>query len=443
VTDRIALEHISSDVRRPWIGYAQGRVSVPKRPPEVVRSEGLPQGLSRIRVLIADDDEMIRQTLVEVIDQTDGLSVIGLAKDADEAIRIAALRHPDVALLDVRMPSGGGPRAAREIRWRSPDTQIVALSAHGDDRSVENMLASGATSYLVKDSPIDDILEAVARSVDGEASLSEGVTQHLVAQLGSRLALEHGLAEERRDQEERIQRCIDGTGGMAMAFQPIVEVSSGRIVGVEALARFPSEPKQAPNVWFDEAAKVGLGTELQVAAVRSALPALDVLPVDVFLSVNVDPTAAGSPELVDAVRRWPAERIVMELTEHTPASDYPRLREALGAFRRCGVRIAVDDAGAGFASLKHILELAPDIIKLDISIVRDIGTEASHRALASALVGFAREIGTDMVAEGVETADEALTLCSLGIPLIQGYFAARPGPIPERFVVPVPDGSPG
>jgi EAL domain-containing protein (putative c-di-GMP-specific phosphodiesterase class I) len=305
------------------------------------------------------------------------------------------------------------------------------------------MLASGATSYLVKDSSLEDIMEALARSVEGDASLSDGLTRHVVSELSSRLAREHGLAEERREKEARIRCFIDGTGGLAMAYQPIVELSSGRIVGVEALSRFPSERKRTPDVWFNEAAEVGLGTELQVAAVRLALPALDVLPVDVFLSVNVDPTTAGSRELAEVIEPWPAERVVIELTEHAPAGDYPSLREALDAFRRSGVRIAVDDAGAGFASLRHILELAPDIIKLDVSIVRDIDSESSHRALASALVGFASEIGTDLVAEGVETAEEALTLYSLGIQLIQGYFAARPGPIPDRFVIPLPDGSLG
>ena len=119
------------------------------------------------------------------------------------------------------------------------------------------------------------------------------------------------------------------------------------------------------------------------------------------------------------------------------ASDYPRLREALDPLRRSGSRVAVDDAGAGFSSLRHILELAPDIIKLDTNIVRNIDREPSHRALASALVGFASETGSDLVAEGVETVEEARTLSSLGIPLIQGYFAARPGPIPESFVIPL------
>jgi EAL domain-containing protein (putative c-di-GMP-specific phosphodiesterase class I) len=398
-----------------------------------------PRLLARVRVMVADDDEHIRETLADVIDGTDGLAMVGTAQDADEAIRIASLRHPDVALLDVRMPNGGGPRAAREISWRSPDTRIIALSAHGDERSVENMLASGATSYLLKDSSLDDILDAVGRSVEGHASLADAVTEHVVSELATRLAQERGVAEERQDRLVRIETLLDGNEGFLMAYQPIVEVATGHIVGLEALARFPGDPKRTPDVWFREASEVGLGTDLQAAAVRMALPALDALPPDVFVSVNVDPVAATSPELAEAIDHWDGRRIVVELTEHAPADDYPRLRASLDALRRRGVRIAVDDAGAGFSSLRHILELTPDFIKLDISIVRSIHEEPAHRALASALVGFAREIGSDLVAEGVETVEEARTLHALGIPLIQGYYAARPGPLPDSLIVPLPE----
>jgi EAL domain-containing protein (putative c-di-GMP-specific phosphodiesterase class I) len=218
-----------------------------------------------------------------------------------------------------------------------------------------------------------------------------------------------------------------------MAYQPIVSLKSGVIVGVEALARFSLPPQRTPDRWFAEAGEIGLGTELQLMAVSRALPALDQLPDDVYVSVNVDPTTASSMLLAEIVEPWPAGRVVIELTEHAPASDYPALRDALDSYRRSGVRIAVDDAGAGFASLKHILELSPDIIKLDISIVRDVDTEASHRALASALVGFAREMNTELIAEGVETVGEALALDALGIRLMQGYYLARPGPISDLF----------
>lgn len=398
------------------------------------------EALEPIRVLIADDDEMNRETLAEIIERSDALELVGIAKDADEAIRIASLRRPDVALLDVRMPSGGGPHAASEIRWRSPTTRIVALSAFGDDRSVDDMLANGATSYLTKDASFDDIVDAIVRSVKGDALLSSTVTTHVVAELGARLEREHGQAEDRREKERRVGRLLEGGEGLTMAYQPIVALTSGVIVGVEALSRFALPPQRTPDRWFAEAAEIGLGTELQLMAVSLALPALDQLPDDVFVSVNVDPTIASSPGLAEIVERWPGERIVIELTEHAPANDYPSLREALDAFRRSGVRMAVDDAGAGFASLRHILELSPDIIKLDISIVRDIDKDASQRALASALVAFSREIGTELVAEGVETAEEAVALDALGIRLMQGYYLARPGPLSE--LVFSPPGSP-
>ena len=439
-TARSSASATGADIRRPWFGTTRASVSgsvTPRWRPHLVPPPPSPAPVTPIRVLIADDDEMIRRTLIDAIEHTQVLAVIATAKNADEAIRIASLRHPDVVLLDVRMPNGGGPRAAREISWRSPDTRIVALSAHDDPRSVDDMLASGATSYLVKDSSLEEIVEAVTRSIDGGASLADSVTEHVASELGSRLALERELATERRDKRERIRRVIRGTSLMNIVYQPIVELTSGTVVGLEALARFPDESVRPPDEWFDEAAEVGLGAQLQATAVRSAFRALSRIPADVFLSVNVDPRDAASPELLDALRSGPSERVVIELTEHAPASDYPRLRQTLEPLQAAGARIAVDDAGAGFSSLRHILELAPDIIKLDINIVRNIDTEPSHRALASALVAFASETGSDLVAEGVETADEARTLSMLGVPLIQGYFAARPGPIPDRFVIPL------
>jgi EAL domain-containing protein (putative c-di-GMP-specific phosphodiesterase class I) len=394
----------------------------------------------QIRVLIADDDAMNRETLAEIVERSDPLMLVGAAKDAEEAIRLATFRHPDVVLLDVRMPGGGGPHAAREIRVRCPGTRIVALSAFGDDRSIDDMLANGATSYLTKDASFDDIVDAIVRSVGGDAQLSSAATKHVVAELGARLERERGLTEHRHEKEQRLHRLLGGGDGLTMVYQPIVELHSGVTVGVEALARFSLPPERTPDRWFAEAVEVGLGTELQLMAVGRALPALDELPDDVYVSVNVDPATASSVFLAEIIEPWPAERIVIELTEHAPASDYPSLREALDAFRRSGVRIAVDDAGAGFASLRHILELAPDIIKLDISIFRDIDTQASQRALASALVGFAREIGTDLIAEGVETAQEAMALDSLGVSLMQGYYMARPGPLSDLILR--PPGSP-
>lgn len=405
--------------------------------PHALLSPG-PRTVPPIRVLVADDEEVIRLALAEVIERADGIELVASAKDADEAIRIASLRRPDVALLDVRMPSGGGPRAAREIRWRSPATRLIALSAHADDRSVDDMLAGGATSYLMKDAPIDDILEAIHRTAEGEAVLSRAVAKHVAGELGTRLEREHQRIEDRLEKETRIRRLLAGGEGLKMVYQPIADVGSGRIVGVEALARFSIEPERTPDLWFAEASEVGLGQELQIAAVRGALSALDELPSDVFLSVNVDPETLASPVLAHTLGGWPGERIVVELTEHVPTSDYRSLLVVLAQMRRSGVRLAVDDAGAGFSSLRHIVQLSPDIVKLDISICRHIDTEETNQALASALVGFTRQTGMVLVAEGVETAGEYMMLADLGVPWVQGHHVGRPRPLTERFDVALP-----
>jgi EAL domain-containing protein (putative c-di-GMP-specific phosphodiesterase class I) len=137
-----------------------------------------------------------------------------------------------------------------------------------------------------------------------------------------------------------------------------------------------------------------------------------------------------SPRFIQALGDADAERIVVEVTEHEAIEDYPRLRSAVDALRGLGVRLAIDDAGAGYASLRHILQLSPDFIKLDIALTRDIHEDPPQRALAAALVTFAREIGATITAEGVEVVEEAETLKDLGVELGQGFFLGRPDALP-------------
>jgi EAL domain-containing protein (putative c-di-GMP-specific phosphodiesterase class I) len=126
-----------------------------------------------------------------------------------------------------------------------------------------------------------------------------------------------------------------------------------------------------------------------------------------------------------------AHRVVLEVTEHAPVSDYGRLNGSLGALRARGVRLAIDDAGSGFSSLQHILRLAPDFIKLDMALTRDVDNDLARRALAAALISFAAEIGAVIVAEGIETRAELETLRELGVRFGQGYYLARPEPFPS------------
>lgn len=137
--------------------------------------------------------------------------------------------------------------------------------------------------------------------------------------------------------------------------------------------------------------------------------------------------APGTLELLTAVA---PERIVVELTEHSEVTDYAALTRRLAALREAGVRLAVDDTGAGFASLRHILQLHPDLIKLDLALTRDVDTDPARRALAAALVTFGDEIGASVVAEGVETSGELTVLRDLRVDAAQGYYLGRPQPLP-------------
>jgi EAL domain-containing protein (putative c-di-GMP-specific phosphodiesterase class I) len=137
-----------------------------------------------------------------------------------------------------------------------------------------------------------------------------------------------------------------------------------------------------------------------------------------------------SPELA-SVLSVDAARVVVEITEHEAIEDYESLLPRLADLRARGVRVAIDDAGAGFASLRHTLRIAPDIVKLDISLTRDIGTDRGRQALASALVSFADEMRMTVVAEGIETAEELEMLLELGVRQGQGFFLAEPKPLPS------------
>ncbi len=231
---------------------------------------------------------------------------------------------------------------------------------------------------------------------------------------------------------QRRHRIIDilERQAITMVFQPIVALDTGRIVGAEALARFPGHPNPTPDVWFAEAATEDLGIDLELAAVGAALGRLNDLPAGSYLSINVSPSAALSPQLQRLLSGAPAHRIVVELTEHASVDDYEEVIAALHVLRTSGVRLAVDDAGAGFASLRHILNLRPDLIKLDLALTRGIDRDPARRALAASLLAFGAEIGASIVAEGIETPGELSSLRTLGVRYGQGYHLGLPAALP-------------
>ncbi len=207
--------------------------------------------------------------------------------------------------------------------------------------------------------------------------------------------------------------------------QPVVRPADRLIVGYEALARMPLDPVRAPDWWLAKAEEVGLRASLEMACLAAAT-VLGSPPDDRLLFVNLSPSLLAEPAALLLLERLP-ERVVVELTEQEAVEDYDGLRRDLAPWLARGVRIAIDDAGAGYSSLRHVIELTPDFLKLDRELVRDLDRDRNRRALVSAMSAFAAEVGTSVIAEGVETAEEMEVLRDADVDLVQGYLLARPG----------------
>jgi len=395
----------------------------------------------RIRVLVADDEETVRDVLKVLLTSEPEMDLVAVAPDTETAIEMAAKQQPDVALLDVQMPGGGGARATREIIRRSPPTRVIALSAHEDVDTVLRMLRAGALGYVVKSDSTDEILWAIHRTAEGKTSIPEQLSAPVAFGIAEQLEDRRRPSRRRQLQRERVERVIQERE-FSMLFQPIIDVDRDAMVGVEALARFTTPPLRGPEMWLAEADAVGLLVELDLVLARAATDQLPDLPADAYLAVNVSPETAKSDGFAELLRATVPGRIVLEMTEHAPIDDYDALRLALRRPRVAGVRVAVDDAGAGFASLRHIVRLEPDLIKLDLTLTRDIDSDPVRQALAVALVSFAGQIGADVIAEGVETERQLEALRRAGIRYAQGFYLAQPGPMPSDEWGPASDDRP-
>ena len=223
----------------------------------------------------------------------------------------------------------------------------------------------------------------------------------------------------------------------SLVYQPIVDLGSGRILGVEGLCRF--HDGRPPDLWFDQCEELDLAVPMDLAIIELAMRDLDELP-DGYLALNLSIASLRSGAALLRILRPALDRrpVVLELSERVVVRDYDTMREQLAPLRDAGLLLAVDDAGAGYSSVQHIVRLRPELFKLDRSFVESIDTDAGRRAFAVAAVVLARELGSSVVAEGVETAEELETLRSTGIDTAQGYFLGRPQRLPLAPVEYVP-----
>jgi EAL domain-containing protein (putative c-di-GMP-specific phosphodiesterase class I) len=388
--------------------------------------------LAEAIVLVVDDVEANVVLLERLLRRAGVGRVVGIT-DPRRTIEQYRALEPDLILLDLHMPHLDGVAVLEALGDVIPPdsfTPVLVLTADSTSEAKERALAAGAKDFVTKPFEQTEVLLRVKNLLETRA-LHLSLQRHnaaLRAEIRQNAEREHRLAQEHERRLRRVRQVLE-TGYIAMVFQPIVDLATSHIVGVEALARFPFLPQRPPDQWFAEAAELGLGPALELLAIRAAVEQIDQLPPGTYLSVNASPATAQDPSLPGMLRPS-GQRIVLELTEHARVDEYDRLLDALEGLRRLGIRIAVDDAGSGYASLQHIVRLHPDVIKLDIELTRGIHADPARRALAASLVGFAAEIGATITAEGIETAEELDTLRRLRVRSGQGYHLARPAPLP-------------
>jgi EAL domain-containing protein (putative c-di-GMP-specific phosphodiesterase class I)/AmiR/NasT family two-component response regulator len=386
-------------------------------------------------VLVVDDNEN-NVLLLERLLQRIGIGrVVGITDPRGTVAQYQAI-EPDLILLDLHMPHLDGVAVLEQLGIVIPQgsfTPVLVLTADATLDAKQRALAAGAKDFVTKPFEQTEVLLRVKNLLETRA-LHVALQRHnaaLEAQLAKTHERERLLAQEKEARRSRVQRRLDDRD-ITMVFQPIVDLLTSRVVGVEALSRFSAQPHRRPDEWFAEAAVAGLGTDLELLAVSAAVAHLDQLPDDTYLSVNVAPRTALDPRLTEMLRAS-AAHIVLELTEHTPVDEYDHLLAALTELRNAGLRLAVDDAGSGYAGLQHILRLRPDIIKLDIELIRGINADPARQSLAAALVLFGDKIDATIIAEGIETNEELQTLRRLHVPHGQGYYLGRPGCLSPRI----------
>ncbi|HEY1824461.1 MAG TPA: EAL domain-containing protein [Acidimicrobiales bacterium] len=386
---------------------------------------------SRCRILIVDDEEsnvhLITRTLTRA-----GYTELKALYDSRDVLDVIREWSPDLLLMDLHMPHMDGIALLGQIRGALPAAEylpVLVLTADVSHDALVWALSAGANDFLTKPFHIDEVLLRVRSLL--AFRLSYGALREsnsaLATTLRQQLERDDQHPTDRAARRKEVEDVL--VSGPTMVYQAIIALTSGDVVGYEALSRF--DAGREPARWFLEAAAVGLGAELELSAIEAALKDVDRLEAHQFMAVNASPAVLQDERFADLVRRPGRDRLVVEVTEHEPVANYDELIRVCKGLREDGIKVAVDDAGAGYASMRHILMLGPDIIKFDIALTRQVDHDPVKRALAASLLHFAEEVGALITAEGIETQGELATLRSLGVPWGQGFHLALPGPLPS------------
>ncbi len=348
----------------------------------------------------------------------------GLAR-GDEMLCDAATRMGGALRPGERLARIGGDEFARLVPGAGPEgtraaAARLARALAAPDRAGRGLSVSAGFAAAPADADTARALVPLASAALAQVKRTGGGRLR-------RFDLDDAVAARTlEEQRTEIEGLLADPSRLTIVTQPVIAVTDGRIRGHEALARFAMEPPRGPDAVFAQARRVGLGAQLEAAAIAAAL-ALPGRPTDTVLAVNLSPNAIASPE-VHAVLPEDLRGVIVEVTEHELATEVEGLEAALATLRARGASIAVDDAGAGYAGLTQTVALAPDAIKLDRALVAGIDADPAKAALVEAFVTFAKRTGARLCAEGVETLGELATLARLDVDRAQGYAIARPAP---------------
>lgn len=384
------------------------------------------------RVVVVDDSPPDAALLDSLLRQA-GLRDLHLLTQARPQGDLLTRLDPDLVLLDLHPDHPDRFALLDEITQAAAGTYlpVVALTEHNATDVAHRALSAGARDFLTKPFDTTETLLRIENLLE---------TRYLYQRLRRANArLGHDLGGPRlahsTDEATRQATCDTVLSALArnafhMVFQPIIDLHTQATVAYEALARFDLEPRRSPEQWFADAAEAGLGYALELQALSQALDALPHLPTTTLLSVNISAETLLHPRLLTLIDPDLAPRLVLELTERLPVEDYGAICRPLARLRARGVQLALDDTGAGYDSLRHLRVLVPDMIKLHQPLVRGIDADPARRALTAALVTFAAETNTQLIAKGIETPAELHTLTTLGVRFGQGYLLQRPQPLP-------------
>lgn len=369
------------------------------------------------RVLLVDDDPAVRRLYKRVLEPHGW--TIDTAADGTEAARLIQAHAFDVIVSDIHMPGSGGLAFLRNVRALDLDVPVILVTGAPTVDSSIDAIEHGVFRYLLKPVANADLVEVVGRAA----------RLHKLAQL-KRQALEIAGAEDKwlGDRSALENQFANGSALLWMAFQPIVSWRERRVFAYEALLR-SDEPSLANPLHFLEAAeRLGRVHDLSRAIRASVVDVTGDLPADTKLFVNLHPLDLGDPSLrdVNAPLSSIAHRVVLEVTERASLDGIKDIALQMRSLKAMGYQIAIDDLGSGYAGLSSFAQLEPEVVKLDISLVRDIDTQTTKQAIVGSMRKLCDELGMSVVAEGVETKRERDALVELGCDLLQGYLFARP-----------------